>query len=86
MPPLNTSIAIANNATSISTSISSTSISSNITLLALLFLIILHNASIVLFYYCFSIPALTKALVLLLDAGTSSVGDMLLFNAGIVLF
>ena len=46
MPPLTTSIAIANNATSISTSISSTSISSNITLLALLFLIILHNASI----------------------------------------
>ena len=50
MPPLNTSIAIANDATSISTSISSTSISSYFTLLALLFLVILHNASIVLFF------------------------------------
>ena len=86
MPALNTSIAIANNAIFISTSINSTSISSNIIVLAVIFLVILHNASIVLFYYCFSIPALTKALVLLLDAGTSSVGDMLLFNGGIVLF
>ena len=86
MPALNTSIAIANNAIFISTSINSTSISSNIIVLAVIFLVILHNASIVLFYKCFSIPALTKVLVLLLDAGTSSVGDMLLFNAGIVLF
>ena len=86
MPALNTSIAKADNAIFISTSINSTSFSSNIIVLAVIFLVILHNASIVLFYYCFSIPALTKALVLLLDAGTSSVGDMLLFNAGIVLF
>ena len=59
MPALNTSIAIANNAIFITTSINSTSFSSNIIVLAVIFLVILHNASIVLYNFCLSIPALT---------------------------